>query len=130
MCIYKTFRIEDHCLDIIACKGNNSNVSKNRLCFLLARIYLGFFSSSHRYKNILFFFSPVRHLIEIYRVARAYEMCRKFLHSHRQIFQCNELTKSPRAVPYFQCHKRLWGSFNNYVDKMRRTGGPKMFLMI
>ena len=70
-------------------------------------------------KNTVFSFSPVRHLIEIYRVARAYEMCRKFLHSHRQIFQCNELTKSPRAVPYFQCHKRLWGSFNNYVDKIR-----------
>ena len=91
------------------------------LSFLLARTYiLIFYPLVMDIKKVLFFFSPVRHLIEIYRVARAYEMCRKFLHSHRQIFQCNGLTKSPRAVQYFQqCHKGLQGSFNNYVDEIR-----------
>ena len=51
-CTYITFGFEDHCLDLIACKGNYSNGSKNQICFLLARTYILVIDI----KKILFFF--------------------------------------------------------------------------
>ena len=53
------------------------------------------------------FYSPVLHLVEIYRVARCYEMCQKSFHFHCQICQCNELTDGLRAELYFQWHRVL-----------------------